>query len=774
MVVGLYLERSVEMVVGLLGILKAGGAYVPLDPAYPRTRVEYMLADAQVQLVLTQGSLLERLPVFGFTIALDEEWETIAAESAENLEPVNEVENLAYVIYTSGSTGQPKGVMISHGNVVQLLRGLQETIYAELGEEPLRVGWNASLSFDPSVQQWMQLLNGHSVYLLSEEERVDAGRVLDYVKQHGVQVLDTTPGQVRTWLDAGLGAGAAGEQLAVLLVGGEAIDGQLWQALGELAQPLSYNVYGPAECTVDSTCCVVSGVRPVLGQRLPQASVYVLDEQMQLAPVGVRGELCIGGGGVGRGYWQRAELTGERYVPHPFSAVGGERLYRTGDEGRYLADGRIEYLGRRDQQVKVRGYRIELGEIEAALEAHAAVRQAVVTVREEQQLVAYVVSESWLGSEREMMAELRPYLRARLPEYMVPQRWVVLEQLPLTTNGKVDRRALPAPAFARELEWDGEATPVEELVAGIWSEVFKVSAVGREDNFFELGGHSLLAVQVMSRVREVFGVEIGLRRLFEDPTLGGFSYGIEEELRAGAGVMVPPLERLSAEEREQLGGVLPLSFAQQRLWFLNQLAPESGFYNSFKAVRLKGELHVEALERTLNEIVRRHEVLRTRFVNVGGEPRQEVLEAPSLKLALVDFGSLSEAERDAAVFAAATVEKREPFDLATVPMLRVKLLRLSDADHVVMLTMHHVASDGWSMDVLTKEVAALYEAYSQGEESPLGELPIQYADFAVWQRGWLQGEELERQLSLLAAAVRRRVAGAGTAYRSGAASSAEP
>ena len=744
-VVGLYVERSVEMVVGLLGILKAGGAYVPLDPAYPRTRVEYMLADAQVQLVLTQGSLLERLPVFGFTIALDEEWETIAAESTENLEPVNEVANLAYVIYTSGSTGQPKGVMISHANVWQLLRGLQETVYAALGEG-LRVGWNASLSFDPSVQQWMQLLNGHAVYLLSEEERVDAGRVLDYVQEHGVQVLDTTPGQVRTWLDAGLGDGAAGEQLKALLVGGEAIDGQLWQALGELAQPLSYNVYGPAECTVDSTCCVVSGARPVLGQRLPQASVYVLDELRQLAPVGVRGELCIGGGGVGRGYWQRADLTAERYVPHPYSTVPGERLYRTGDEGRYLADGRIEYLGRRDQQVKVRGYRIELGEIEAALESHAAVRQAVVMVREEQQLVAYVVGESWLG-EREIASELRPYLRGRLPEYMVPQRWVALEQLPLTTNGKVDRQALPAPASERELEWDGEATPVEELVAGIWSEVFKVTAVGREENFFELGGHSLLAVQVMSRVREVFGVEIGLRRLFEDPTLGGFSRSIEEELRAGAGVMVPPLERLGADEREQLDGVLPLSFAQQRLWFLNQLAPESGFYNSFKAVRLKGELHVEALEQTLNEIVRRHEVLRTRFVNVGGEPRQEVLEITSLKLPLTDFSSLNEAEREAAVFEAATAEKREPFDLATGPMLRVKLLRLGEEDQVVLLTMHHIASDGWSMDVLTKEVAELYEAYSQGQETPLAELPIQYADFAVWQRGWLQGEELERQLA---------------------------
>ena len=390
-VVGLCVERSVEMVVGLLGILKAGGAYLPLDPNYPRPRVEYLLSDAQVPLVVTQQRLLERLPVAGRALALDQEWERIAAESTDNPAVVTTSENLAYVIYTSGSTGQPKGVMISHGNLQQLRHGLQQTVYATLGQEPLRVGWNASLSFDASVKQWVQLLNGHAVYLLGEEERLEAERVLDYVKQNEVQVLDTTPGQLRTWLEAGLKEGAAGDQLAALLVGGEAIDEQLWQELTGLGRPVFYNVYGPTECTVDATWSVVSGARAVLGQRLPHVSVYVLDEQLRLAPVGVRGELCIGGGGVGRGYLLRAELTAERYVPHPFSTVGGERLYRTGDEGRYLADGQIEYLGRRDQQVKVRGYRIELGEIEAVLENHAAVRQAVVTVRDEQQLVAYLV-----------------------------------------------------------------------------------------------------------------------------------------------------------------------------------------------------------------------------------------------------------------------------------------------------------------------------------------------------------------------------------------------
>jgi Condensation domain/Phosphopantetheine attachment site len=313
----------------------------------------------------------------------------------------------------------------------------------------------------------------------------------------------------------------------------------------------------------------------------------------------------------------------------------------------------------------------------------------------------------------------------------------------------VDRERLPAPALERaaEREAEGEWTPVEELVAGIWSEVLKLEVVRRGESFFELGGHSLLATQVISRVREVFRVEVGLRRLFEEPTLQGFSGSIEAELRAGAGVTVPALQRLGDEEREQWGGVLPLSFAQQRLWFLNQLEPGSSFYNSFKAVRLKGALQIEALEQTLSEIMRRHEVLRTRFVSIGGEPRQEVLPAEEVKLAVTDFSELEETDREAAVREAATAERREPFDLAQGPMLRVKLLRLSDEEHVVLLTMHHIVSDGWSLGVLIKEVATLYEAYSKGHESPLTELPIQYSDFALWQRGWLQGEELERQLA---------------------------
>src|SRR6185312_1457222 len=701
-VVGLCLERSVEMVVGLLGILKAGGAYLPLDPAYPRQRLEYLLADARVQMVLTQAGLLERLQAVAQPVRclpLDHEWERIAAESAENLPSITTAENLAYVMYTSGSTGQPKGVMITNGGLVNYLQYAIATYpFAAGSGSPL----HSTLSFDLTVTSlYGPLLVGGWTELMSDGEG-SSGLEAAWQEGSGYGVVKLTPAHLRLLNSSEVSAERLREWSAGVIVGGEALNWEQvrpWVAAGVRV----YNEYGPTETVVGS--CVYelkvgaaerggNGGVPI-GRPIHNTEMYVLDQWQRPVAVGVRGELYIGGAGLGRGYWGRAELTAERFVPHPYSGRGGERLYRTGDEGRYLEDGAIEYLGRRDQQVKLRGYRIELGEIEAVLESHGGVREAVVQVREEQ-LVGYVVAaeaERWTGSEREAGAELRSYLQERLPEYLVPQRWVVLEQLPLTRNGKVDREAMPAPTARRVIDWEeAEATPVEELVAGIWSEVLKLAAVGGNENFFELGGHSLLATQVVSRVREVFGVEVGLRSLFEAPTVRGLSRSIEEELRGGEGLSVPALQRLGAEEREQWGGELPLSFAQQRLWFLDQLEPESAFYNIPVAVRLQGELKVAALERTLSEIVRRHEVLRTRFVSVGGEPRQQVQEAAAVSLPVTDLSELAEAEREEAVREAATLDSRGPFDLAKGPLLRVKLLRLGTEEHVVLLTMHHIVS----------------------------------------------------------------------------------
>jgi acyl carrier protein len=410
---------------------------------------------------------------------------------------------------------------------------------------------------------------------------------------------------------------------------------------------------------------------------------------------------------------------------------------------RYLPTGDIEYLGRTDEQVKIRGFRIELGEIEAVLSSHASVREAAVVAREDQRgkrvetrLVAYVVTQSEVSGK-----ELREHLRVRLPEYMVPAAVVLLSELPLTTSGKLDRKALPAPEEGTGEIYVAPRTAIEELLCGIWSEVLGVEQVGVEGNFFELGGHSLLATQVVSRIREAFGVELAVRSMFETPTVAGLAEQVEALSRDGYALAAPPIVRLSRD------GGAPLSFAQQRLWFIDQLEPGSGLYNLPVAVRMAGELDVNALQRTLSEMIRRHEVLRTTFMSIDGEPVQVIGEAKEVTIPIVDLSAFEESARELEARRLATEEAQRPFDLSRGPLLRAVLLRLDEKDHVVLMTMHHIISDGWSTGVLVREVGALYEAYTRGAASPLAELPVQYADYAAWQRGWLQGEVLERQLS---------------------------
>src|SRR5947207_1016962 len=453
----------------------------------------------------------------------------------------------------------------------------------------------------------------------------------------------------------------------------------------------------------------------------------------------------MGRDGRGRSYLKRAGLTAERFVPDRFSKVSGARLYRTGDLVRRRSNGELEYLGRADGQVKVRGYRIELGEIEALLLGHGGVREAVVQAPEdergERRLVAYVVAEP--GAAALTMTELRRYLSAQLPDYMIPVGLVVLAALPLTPNGKVDRQALPEPEQNRAtvgVEYAGARTAIEEILVGIWSDILDLPQVGIDDNFFELGGHSLLATQVISRVRRAFSLELPLRSLFEWPTVAGLGRAVEAGLRLGAGVEAPPLRAVAR------GGELPLSFAQQRLWFIEQLEPGSATYNIATAVRLTGRLEVGALERALSEVVRRHEALRTTFPTVAGVPVQRIGEAAALELAVTDLRGLAGAAREREVERLAAAAAQQPFDLAQGPLLRAGLLRLGAEEQVVLVTMHHIVSDGWSMGILMRELAALYGAYSQGQATPLGELAIQYGDYAVWQREWLQGAVLEGEL----------------------------
>jgi amino acid adenylation domain-containing protein len=739
--VGICVERSFEMVVGLLGILKAGGAYLPLDPAYPRERLAFMLEDAQATALLAQRRLIAEFPGYrGRVVLLDEEWDSIARHQRRN--PLTDISpgNLAYVIYTSGSTGKPKGVAVTRQNVMRLVNGSRfvdwdaRDVFLQL----------APVSFDASTFEiWGSLLNGARLALFPAHtpSLEELGR---FIGEQGVTVAWLTAGLFHQMVEANL-KGLRG--VRQLLAGGEALSvTHVKTALEELGECEVINGYGPTESTTFACCCHLRSVGEIeesapIGRPIENTKVYALDRELRLTPVGIYGELFIGGAGLACGYLNRPELTAERFVPCPFIEEAGARMYRTGDEVRWRDDGALEFRGRLDRQVKLRGYRVELGEIEAALNSHAGVRQSVVLAREdepgEKRLVGYVVGEVGISA-----TELREHLQRRLPEYMTPGAYVLLEELPLTPNGKVDRKALPRPALGvSEREYVAPRDAVEEIVAGIFAQLLKLERVGVDENFFELGGHSLLATQVISRVKAVFRVEFALRALFESPTVRGLARRVELALEKSPGLTEPALRRADRSRS------LPLSFAQQRLWFINQLEPESTLYNMPVAMRLEGELDVAALERSLQEIVRRHEALRTSFRSEQGEPAQVISEDWRIGLPMVDLSLLAADDRMEMAERLANEDAERPFDLSRGPLLRCKLLRLAERDHALVVNMHHIVSDEWSEGILLRELTALYEAYTLGAESPLPELETQYADFAVWQKEWLKGAVLERQLN---------------------------
>lgn len=1031
--VGICVERSIDMVVGVLAILKAGGAYVPLDPTYPTERLAFILQDAQVSVLLTQQKLLTKLPdQAGHVVCLDTDWTNFQVTS-QNPQSTITPSHLAYVIYTSGSTGQPKGVAIEHRNTIALLQWAQTVYTAEMLSGVLA---STSLCFDLSVFELFAPLSVGGTVILAE----NALHLPTLAAAEQVTLINTVPSAIAALLDMNViptsvrTVNLAGEPLPQKLVK------QLYQR-SHIQQV--FNLYGPSEDTTYSTAALIDSDiegAPPIGRPIANTQVYVLDQWLQPVPVGVPGELYLGGAGLARSYLNRPELTAERFISNPFAAPNSlDRLYKTGDLVRYLPDGNLEFLNRIDHQVKIRGFRIELGEIEAALSQHPAVQDAVVLVREdvpgEKRLVAYLVPHAqdprllsqdlekqqvlqwqmvynddrfsqtqidwdptfnisgWISSYtnqpipaeemrewvdatvdrilalqpqrvleigcgtglllfriaphctqywgtdfsqaalsyvkqalklpqyqlpqvrllqqqadqleniesntfdtiilnsviqyfpsidylvrvleqavntvapggnlfigdvrslpllkafyksvelyqasepltpeqlddriqhrmaqeqelvidpdfffalqqylpqitqvqiqpkqgryenelnqfrydvtlqigsaslahssthplpyswytyannplqqqviRGLVPQLRDYLQQKLPDYMVPSAFVLLEALPLTPNGKLDRRSLPAPDAVQIASTETSTaprTPIEEMLSGIWTQILGVSQVGIQDNFFELGGHSLLATQVISRVREVFQVELPLRCLFEFPTIAALAEQLKAAIQMQQGLEAPPLLPVSRDRD------LPLSFAQQRLWFLHQLAPDSPLYNDPVVLRLSGSLNVTALERSINEVMQRHEVLRTRFDAVQGQPVQTILPDLDVPLSIVNLQHLPESEREPEALRLATEEATRPFDLSGDRLLRVTLLRLSETEQIVLLTLHHIVSDGWSMGVLVQELSALYAAFSTDKPSPLPELTIQYADFAAWQRQWLQGEVLQTQL----------------------------
>ncbi|HYW69964.1 MAG TPA: amino acid adenylation domain-containing protein, partial [Pyrinomonadaceae bacterium] len=743
--VAVCLERSPDMVISLLAVVKAGGAYVPIDPADPRERVEYLLRDAGARVLLTTQYPEEGFSSQSVTVVnLDSTREKIGERSASNCAPVVSGDNLVYVIYTSGSTGSPKGAMNTHAGFRNRLLWMQQQYGLN---ETDRVLQKTPYTFDVSGWEFFwPLLAGSCLVVARPEGHRDCDYLNETIRRYGVTTIHFVPPMLRTWL-----AYEGAEQCTSLkhvFSSGEALDREAVNRFHSLLDADLHNLYGPTEASIDVTywfCRPDWDLNLVpIGRPIANTEIYILDEFLQPVAVGVAGELYIGGVGLARGYLGRPDITAERFIPDPFARRPGARIYKTGDLARYLPSGDLVFVERLDAQVKVRGIRIELGEIEATLGQHPAVREVLVQAPAdesgEKRLVAYVVTDLEAGGA---VAELRRYLKEKLPAHLAPQGFVLMPQLPLTPNGKIDRRGLPAWKPQHENRDEASANsrmPIEDLLGGIWSEVLGVDQVQVEDNFFALGGDSLLATQVISRVRENFRAEVPLRSLFEMPTLAGFSAAVQAALRNALGVSAPPIQRTPRNVQ------LPLSFAQQRLWIVDQLARGAAVYHVPAAIRLRGQLNTEALEQSLNELIRRHESLRTTFAVRDGRPVQIIAPALNLPLKLDDLSDLQEVRREAEARRMAGECLQAPFDLRRGPLLRAQLLRLAPEEHIALFVIHHIISDGWSMGVVINEIATLYDAFIQGRQSPLPELAIQYADFAAWQREWLQGDVLELQL----------------------------
>jgi amino acid adenylation domain-containing protein len=752
--VGVCVERSVQLPVAVLAVLKAGGAYVPLDPGYPRDRLEYMLADSGARVLVTERGLPVQAPPGVETLLLDDDAAHISTESDQN--PASAAAgpaNLAYVIYTSGSTGRPKGVMNPHRAVVNVLAAFAAALPLEAGDVLLAV---TPLSFDiAALELFLPLSVGARLVVAPRAAAADGARLAALLDECGATAMQATPSGWQLLLESGWG----GRPGLKALCGGEPLPADLAAELASRTGA-AWNVYGPTETTIWSTAARLerapaAGARVTIGRPLANTRVFVLDGAMRPVAPGVPGRLYIGGDGVARGYWKRPGLTAERFVPDPFGGGPGARLYDTGDRARWTRGGVLEFLGRADEQVKVRGHRIEPGEIETALREHPGVRQAAVVARADgsgTRLVAYVVR----GGGGVTAGEMRRFLRERLPEAMVPSAFVEMEALPRTPSGKLDRRALPAPALAGDDGGGAPRTPDEEVMAALWAELLDVDGVGRTADFFALGGHSLLAGRLVSRVRDAFGVEVPLRAVFERTTLESFARAVREAAAPDGG------ERLARRPASDEGGV-PLSSSQERLWFLDRLRPGNAAYHLPGAVRLSGDLDGGALRRSLDGLVERHEALRTSFGMRDGRPVQLVHPPRPLPVPVISLEGLGPAARDAEGERIGAAESRRPFALDRAPLVRATLLRLSPREHVLLLTLHHIICDGWSLGVLARELGELYVACAAGAPSPLEPLPLRYADYAVWQRRRLASGALDGQLAYWTETLRAAPGGGGIA-----------
>jgi len=731
--IAICVERSVAMMVGLLGILKAGAAYVPCDPVYPADRISHILEDAAPSILLTQQHLLDQLPAArGYTVlCLDRDWPQIVQQSADNPDPLADPENLAYVMYTSGSTGKPKGISIAHSSAVSFMLWARDMFPSEDLQGVLA---STSICFDISLIELFTPLSWGGKIIMAQ----NALQLPELRNRHQVTLINTVPSAMRELASAH----TLPASVRTVILGGEAVDSLVAaQVYKQPGVQRVFNLYGPTEDTIYSTWSLLrkDDDKTPIGHSMTQKHAYVLDRRLQLVPIGVTGSIYLAGAGLARGYRNRPDLTTEKFIPNPFSQQPGARMYDTGDLGRWNSQGELEYIGRSDHQVKIRGYRIELGEVEAVLHQHPGVRKAAVMAREDSPgdklLVAYVLETQ---KNTVTPSELRTFVKQKLPQYMVPSSVIVMEAFPLTPNGKLNRKALPAPEDApaeRETSFVAPQTPTEKIIEGIWANLLKLKQVGVHDNFFDIGGHSLKAVQVVARVRDAFGIELPVRKVFENPTISALAQlidGTDKPLAVAKTSRIVPVPR---------NGPLPLSFSEESLRFMGRLFPASTF-NVVLAARLIGELDTAALGKCINHIVRRHEILRTAFRTVGGHAVRIISEPATMALPVADLRGLSGNGEDE-LYRLVAQESNTPFDLGRGPLFRVKLLRTEDREHALLLTLSHMIADGWSMGILLRELETLYGSCRRGESPELPELPIQYADYAVWIRERISGAILD-------------------------------
>ncbi|MGI9543935.1 MAG: amino acid adenylation domain-containing protein [Cyclobacteriaceae bacterium] len=742
-IIGICVDRSIEMVAGLLAILKSGSAYLPLDPMFPKDRLQYMLEDTSSSILVTTRDLADTFPNYQGEMVFIDDWSSIETQPGHNPSISFSSEQLAYVIYTSGSTGKPKGVQVEHKNAVNMLSSVQVT--PGLVQEDILLSVT-TLSFDISVLEiFLPLVTGARLVLVSKQVSMDGKALLAEIEKRSVTVLQGTPATYRLMVEAGW------QQTPKLkiLCGGEPIPRDLATKMIDKSASM-WNGYGPTEATVYATFKHVENRegKVTIGKPVNNTQVYILDKHLQLVPRGVVGELHIGGDGLARGYLNRPELNEEKFISNPFDPSSNSKIYKTGDYARILANGELECLGRIDYQVKVRGFRIELGEIETSLKSHATVHDAIVSVQSAEglapRLVGYIIPEN---GEIDT-AEIKSHLQKDLPDYMIPGIYMTLESFPLTPNGKIDRRSLPDPdgASVETADYQEARDEVESQLVEMWESLLGVTGVGVIDGFFDLGGHSLLAAQLLMRIEKQFGKAIPLVTLFESPTIEHLAKIIKEE--SGAGVL--DAQETSAVREpivpgQSVLGNVPPSFQQEALWFLDQLEPGLAVYNIPICFRAEGELNVKALKESMELMVDRHESLRTGFREIDGELKQIIGSNVDLYF---DFHNISDQPQNtlAAAKDLANEYAGKGFDLKAESLLKSVVIKYGEQQHLVLFLLHHIIFDGWSFGVFLSEIASVYNALANDKKIELGPPPIQYADYTVWQRSWFDEDEEERQL----------------------------